>query len=373
MPPIRVCHLITELAPAGAERCVYELARRMDPERVQVEVAALRGGQVAGWLEQEGIPVHLVNMRGKWDLLKLWKLSGLLRPRRFDLLHTHLFHGDLAGRPARAMAGIPHLVHTLHVAEGRFRPWQFAYARMFSDQADRIICVSHAVKEFHARRSGIPDGHYEVIPNGIDPDAYARDASARQRLRRQWGIGEGEILLTHVGRLDQQKGIDVLLGALSHLASRGKGAKIVLAGSGPLEPMVRNYISHGEGGRLCRSLGFVQDVRSVFSAADIAVMPSRYEGFPLTALEAMAAGLPVIGTDVAGLSEAVEDEQTGLLVESEDSIALAEAISDLQGDADARARMGQAGVERVRAHFHIQSNVARHAQLYQEVCEGQGG
>jgi glycosyltransferase involved in cell wall biosynthesis len=340
----------------------------MDRRRFSVEVAALRGGQVAHRLRQAGVKVHLLEMRGKWDLVKLWKLGGILRPGKFDLLHTHLFHGDFAGRPARALAGIPHLVHTVHVAEGRFRPWQFAYARMLSGQADRIVCVSGAVRDFHQKRSGIPRGKYTVIPNGIDPDAYRRDVRVREKLRSRWGVGPDETLLAFVGRLDRQKGIDVLLGALSHLASRGTPAKIVMAGDGPLGEMVSNFVAYGEGGRDCRALGFVEDVTSVFSAADLAVMPSRYEGFPLTALEAMACELPVVGTAVAGVTEAVRDGATGLLVPSEDSICLAEAVMSLAGDAALRTQMGLAARRRVEASFQIGTNIRRHEELYQQVC-----
>ena len=372
MKPWRVCQLITELGPGGAERMVYELARRLDPQEFAVEVAALRGGVVADWLRNRGIVVHILGVRGKWDLLKLARLAGLLREGRFDLLHTHLFHADLAGRPAASLAGVPHLVNTVHVAEGRCRPWQFAYARLMGEQCDRIVCVSEAVKAFHAARTHLPEWRYAVIPNGIDVDAYGHDPQARRRLRGQWGLDEQAFVLAFVGRLDVQKGIDTLLGALSHLGARGRPAEIVVAGEGPQRSVLENYVSHGEGGRHCRILGHVDDVRSVLSAADCLVQPSRYEGLSLATAEAMAAGLPVAATRVAGIEEVVEHGSTGLLVPAGEAVALAEAVERLRQDRSLARRLGQAGLARARQRYAIEANVCAHARLYRDILSGGG-
>jgi glycosyltransferase involved in cell wall biosynthesis len=363
----RICQLITELVPSGAERCVYELSRRLDRARFDVEVAALRGGAVADWLAAEGIPVHVMHVRGKWDVLKLSRLAGVLRRGKFDLLHTHLFHADLAGRPAARIAGVPHLVNTVHVAEGRFRPWQFAYARLMGEHCDRVVCVSQAVREFHQRRSRLPGSLYAVIPNGVQTEAYRPDEAARTRLRRQWAVPDGEYLLAFVGRLDPQKGIGTLLGALSHLGARGCPARIVLAGDGPQRKIVENYVAHGEGGRLCRMLGFVDDIPAVLSAADCLVLPSKWEGFGLAALEAMAAGLPVIATRVPGLAEVVRHGQTGLLLDPEDPVALAESIDQLRSDRQLSADLGQAGLKRAAQTYHIDRNIHLHEEMYSEV------
>ncbi|MFB3891902.1 MAG: glycosyltransferase [Phycisphaerae bacterium] len=373
MSRIRICQLITELRPAGAERCLFELARRLDRRRFDMRVAALRGGDVADWLTAEGIPVTVLGVRGKWDVPRLLGLSKLLRDRPIDILHTHLFHADLAGRMAMMEARVPHLVHTVHVAEGRFRPWRFAWARLAAGACDRIIAVSRAVRDDHARRAGLPLWRYEVIPNGIDSSAYAPDERAREELRRQWGISQGETLLAFVGRLDRQKGIDVLLSAMSHLGARGRPASLVIAGDGPKRFIVDNFIRHGEGGKHTRCLGFVQDVRGVLSAADIFVMPSRWEGFGLAAAEAMAAGLPVIATRVPGLREVLDDGRAGVMVEPDHVVALTDAIERLAGDASLRKQVAEAGRRRVAECFSIEANVAAHARLYEQVAGAAGG
>jgi len=364
---LRIAHLITELGPGGAERCVYELSRRIDPERFDVQVIALRGGLVAQWLAEAGVRTTVLGLRGRWDLFKLKTLATLLTGERIDLLHTHLFHADLAGRAAARLAGVGHLVHTVHTAEGRFRPWQFAHARFWADSCDRIICVSPSAAAYHARRSGLPAWRYTVIPNGVDAEQLARDAAARARLRGQLGIGDDEPLAAFVGRLDYEKGLDTLVSAMSHLAARGHPGRLVIAGDGPRRHIVENFISHGEGGAFCHWLGFVRDVHEVLSAADFFIMPSRWEGFGLATAEAMAASLPVVATEVPGLSDLVIDGETGLLVEPEDNVALAEAIQVLARSGDLRQRMGRRGREIVAERFPIRATIEAHERLYRDV------
>ncbi len=368
MRRIQVCQLITELRPAGAETCVRELAVRLDRRRFDVQVAALRGGQIADDLRDAGVKVTVLDLRGKWDVLKLARLASLLRRERIDLLHTHLFHADLAGRAAGYLAGVPHLVHTVHVAEGRFLPWRFAYARLTAARCERIVCVSQSVRDDHARRSGLPARNYAVIPNGIDAARYSRDEDLRRLRRSEWGIGDGEVLFAFVGRLDPQKGVDTLLSAMSHLGARGEGVRIVLAGDGPQRHLMENYIAHGEGGKLANWLGFVRDVRGVLSAADALVMPSRWEGWPVALGEAMAAGLAVVVTRAPGIIDVIDDGQTGLLVPTDDVPQLAEAILRLSRDADLRARLGEAARRRVAEKFSIDANIAAHEELYARIA-----
>ena len=365
MGRIRVCELITELAPAGAERCVYELARRLDPARFEVHVAALRGGAVAEKLREAGLGVHVIGLRGKWDLPRLVRLPRLLRRIAPDLLHTHLFHADLAGRPAARLAGVPHVVHTVHVVELRFRPWRFAWARLAAGLCERIVCVSQAVRDQHARRTGLPASGYEVIPNGIDAARYARDEAARSRLRRRWGVGPDEPLAAFVGRLHEQKGVDTLLAAMDLLTERGEGLPLVIAGDGPQRGLVEASAAVRSG--RARFLGRVDDVPAVLSAADLLAMPSRWEGLPLTAVEAMAAGLPVVAARAPGLTEVVTAE-VGLLVEPDDPSALAAAMLRLARDAELRARLGETGVLRARTLFDVDRNVRAHERLYEALC-----
>ena len=368
MRRLRICQLITTLGVGGAERGVYELAKRLDGERFDVRVIALQGGEVAEWLGEAGVPAGVLGVRGKWDVLKLRRLAGVLRRERPDVLHTHLFHADLAGRPAALAASVPHVVHTVWTAEGRFRPWQFAYARLLARACDRIVCVSPSVREHHARRSGLPARCYTVIPWGVDTEAFRRDRNTRRRLRGQWGLAAGDVLVAFVGRLEFYKGIDTLLGAMSHLGGRGRAVRLVIAGDGPMRGAVEGFLAHDEGGRGVRALGHVRDVPAVLSAADVYVMPSLWEGWPLALGEAMSAGLPAVGTDVPGIRDLIVAGKTGLLIPKGDAAALAEAIERLIADRPLRLSLGRAARRRIVEHFAIDAAVAAHERLYDEIA-----
>ena len=363
--------MITELRPAGAEHSVYELARRLDRDRFDVQVIALQGGDVARKLTETGIKVHILGVRGKWDVFKARKLVNLLRNEHFDLLHTHLFHADLAGRIAAHRAAVPHLIHSVRTAEGRFRPWRFAFARLFSENCDRLVCVSRSVRDLHSLRSGLPLHRYSIIENGVDVDRFVHKAEARSQIRQQWNVDSDEPVVAFVGRLSREKGIQMMLATMCHLASRGTPIRLVIAGDGPERRVVSNYIAHGEGGQYCTQLGFVDDVRSVLSGADMLILPSQWEGWPMAAGEAMSSGLPVIGTDVAGIRDAVEDGVTGILVREDDVVRLAEAVLTLAKDKELRMKMGAAARQSVVSRFSIDATVSAHEKLYLEILQGQ--
>ncbi len=364
---IRVCEMITELRPAGAERCVYELATRLDRGRFAVEVAALSGGPVADALRDAGVPVHLLGSTRARGALGGFGLARWLRERRFDLLHTHLFHADLVGRLAGRRAGVPHMVHSIHVAEKRRRPLHFLWPRLSAGSCDRFVAVSAGVRDWHAARAHLSADRYTVIHNGIDVDRYAPDPAARARLRAEWGLGEGELACVFTGRLDVQKGLDTLLEGFSQAAGLDGRLRLVLAGRGPLEARVHRRIIQGDLAGRARALGFRPDVPAILSAGDIFCQPSRWEGFCLAAAEAQAAALPVVGTDVEGLNEVVADGQTGLLVPVGDAAAFAASLLRLARDPALGRALGQAGRQRMRSHFTLDRFVTAHAALYEQL------
>ena len=367
MSRIRVCQIVADLNPAGPGRRVCDIAARLDRDRFDVSVIALRGGPLAELLELASVPVRVLDMCGVFAPVRLGRLAGLLRDCKAGLVHTHGFRADLAGRPAARLAAVPNLVHTVHEAGGRFRPWQFAYARFLSGYCDRIICVSPSVRENHCWRSGLAASMYSVIPSGIDVDAFAPDGDARRRLRKQWGVQDSQPVVAYVGRLEKRKGIETLLSAFSHLAARGHAMDIVIAGEGSGRRIIENFIRHGEGGSRCRLLGFVDDVRAVLSAVDIYATASDSEGHPLSPTEAMAAGLPVVATKAPGLRDIVIDGVTGLLAAPRDVFGLAERIERLGNDSELRKQLGNYGRKRVIAQYPVSTMIEAIEALYIDV------
>ncbi|MCE5278708.1 MAG: glycosyltransferase family 4 protein [Planctomycetaceae bacterium] len=367
---IRICHVIGDLRPSGAARSVCEMSRRLNRDRFDVRVLALRGGSAAQWFQDAAIDVTDLEMTHPWRLLRLRGLSDQLRRLHPDIVHTHLYQADLAARPAARLAAVPHLIHTARTPAGRFRPWEFAFTRFLAGYCDRLVCVSESVRQFHQRRSGLPEEKYALIPDGIDIERFAPAPRLREAMRRQWGVDERQIVVGFVGRLNAQKGIDTLLSAISHLGARGNPVNVVIAGQGPRQAIVRNFIRYGEGGRSCRLLDFVDDVPALLNALDIMVLPSRWEAFGTAAAEAMAVGLPVIVSDTGHLRDLVAHRRTGILIDPGDSVALSETILELAADAPLRQTLGAAAREHVRATYPIEKTVAAHEALYEQVAGG---
>ncbi len=226
-----------------------------------------------------------------------------------------------------------------------------ALLRRLLPRAKVVICVSEAIRDSFAAR-GITLSGARIIPNGVAIPAEMR------RDRRS------PITVAYVGRLTREKGIDVLLEAWASV--RGEGLRLLVAGDGPLRSDVAERLGRlGEG----PPLGHVEEVRAVYAQADIVVIPSRSEGQSLTALEAMGLGLPVIVSAVGGLRQVVVHEETGLLTPPESVEALASAIRRLSDDAELRARMGAAGLERVERHFSLERMLEQTAEVYRHCAK----
>ncbi len=370
--PIRVMYILTELAPGGAERCVANLATGLDRRRFDASVVGLRGGALADELRAADVRCESLDLCCRCDAGALARLVRLMRKTGPDIVHTHLFHADLAGRLAAAWAGSARLIHTVHVAEQRPRRGQFLWARWARGGCDGIVCVSEAVRDHHRRLSGLPAGDYRVIRNGIDVDRYARDENARRRLRGQWGTKPGELVGCFVGRLDRQKGVDVLADALARLGGDSPIGRWMIAGDGPERARLADRIDRAGLGGQVRLLGRVDHVGELLSACDVFALPSRWEGLPLAAMEAMSAGLAVVVSDGPGLAVVVENERTGLVVPVGDADALARAFRRLADEPALRDRLATAAARTARGRFGLARFLADHEALYVDTLRRPG-
>ena len=366
---LRIVQLITEMAPAGAEKVVHDLAIGLSAKGHQVCVATLLDapGQpttLTDDLPAHGVTVMRLKMRWKGDLLRLSALARLLRQARPHILHTHLWHADLA---AKAMLPAiwrrrPALLSTIHIADRRPIHWRFAIDRLTQPWVDQIVSVSPSVMDFYRRRVGAAAHKCVVVPNGINVAAYQALPDRRQA-RARCGAASAEPVIGTIARLDPQKGLPVLLQAFGILARRCPRAALLIAGAGPdREALEALAVRLGLANRV-HMLGFQQDVRPVLAALDVFVLPSRWEGFGLATLEAMAAGLAVVVTDVPGSRDLVEHEQTGLVVPPNDPLALGRAIIRCLTQTDIRVRMGQRA-QTTASSFSVQKMVDRYEQLY---------
>jgi glycosyltransferase involved in cell wall biosynthesis len=335
-------HLLT-LLPALAERGVEPVFVGLDDPESEPEPFYRELG------------VERVRLRSPRDLdpALLWRLRRELRRLRPDVVHTHLVHADVYG--ALGASTLP-LVSTKH-NDDRFRLGPFRYVeRALTRKAARVIAITEALREFCVDRVGLPAAKVEVVHYGLD------------RLPAPWGengevpVPAGARVLLCVGRLTEQKGIDLAVRALATIREREPAAVLVVLGEGP--ERTRLEALAGEGVYLP---GRVGDVASWYRRAELLVHPARWEGFGLALLEAMLAGKPVVATRVSSSPEIVGHGETGLLVPPDDAGALADAVTGLLADPGHAAALGEAGLARARSEFSVVRMTERTAAIYAAV------
>ncbi|GAA1698763.1 glycosyltransferase [Nonomuraea maheshkhaliensis] len=301
---MRVLHVITGLAAGGAEQQLRVLLPRL---RARCEVAVLTGsGVLADAIERDGLPVHRIGMRGNTDLRAVGRLARLMRRRRYDVVHTHLYRACVYGRLAARLANVPAIVATEHSIghehiEGRrlTRPVRALY--LASELLGHsTVAVSPTVAE-RLSLWGVPRSRIVVIPNGVDGAAFVFDAELRRRTRERLGVDQGAFVVGGIGRLEPGKRFDLLVEAVSAL----DGAVLLLVGTGSCEPRLRR-LARRAGDRVIFA-GESTDVPALLSAMDVLAAPSAEEAFGLAVVEALASGLPVL----YGACPAVEDLPPG--------------------------------------------------------------
>lgn len=302
---MRVLHVITGLHAGGAEQ---QLASLLEHTRHDAEVVTMySAGIMADRIRAHGVPVHNLDRPGQRDLRAVTDLVPLLRSRRYDVVHTHLYRACLYGRVAARIAGVRTVVATEHSLgdtqiEGRPTTWPVRTLYLATERlGDHTIAVSQA-----ARRRlvgwGVPDHRISVIPNGLDVSRYRFDEGVRRRERAALGIADGEVVIGAVGRLHPIKRLDWLLTAAAALL-RTTPTRLVIVGGGECDSALRFQAAALGIDHRVDFLGERGDVPSLLSALDVYAAPSAEETFGLAVVEALCAGLPA----VVGACPAIDD------------------------------------------------------------------
>ncbi len=369
----RVLTLLVGYGVGGAEQLILDTAPRLRAQGFDLRSAALKGpGPLLAELEAAGVPSVALGARHRGDLAVVLRLAALLRRERIDLLHSHLFLANLAGRIAGRLAGVPVILSHQHDTDVWMRPHHRLLERWSVRLADRVITCSEAVRVWEIETIGLPPDKVTTLRNAIVPPAEPGDAD-RRAVRQALGIAPDEVVVGTLGRLHEpKKGLSVFIDAAAAVLARVPRARFVLAGDGPSRAELEARAARaGLGDRLLFA-GARRDVTRLLSAYDLFVQPSRWEGFGLTLVEAMAVGLPVVATDVGGIPEIVRHGRDGVLVPAGDAAALALAIADLLDDPARRSAFAAEGRHRAHTEFHIDRLVAETAALYRDALARRG-
>jgi glycosyltransferase involved in cell wall biosynthesis len=363
---LSVALCITELDVGGAERCLVRLATRTDRKQFTLVVYVLAPRPVAdreclSALDEASVEVHCLGTRRNSQLpLAVGRLARRFRRQRPAVVQSFLFHANIVARLAARLAGVPAVASGIRVAERRSR-WPLWVDRWTDRLVDRHVCVSRAVAEFAATQAGLPRSKLVVIPNGVDLGQYAALAPADLRPD---GIPPGRRLVTYVGRLDPQKGVAWLVTTAESWLGQGSDCDLLLVGRGPQRADLEKAAAEAGIGRRVHFLGFRRDVAEILARSDLLVLPSRWEGMPNVVLEAMAAGLPVVATDVEGVAELLGPNREHQTVTYGDTASFAQKVTRLLGDRDLAKRLGQANRQRAEQHFSIDATVRAYESLW---------
>jgi glycosyltransferase involved in cell wall biosynthesis len=375
---VRVLYVIDSLVPGGAERSLAAMAPHLVAAGVALEAATLheRPG-VQAQLTAVGVPLHRLTGpggRAGW-VRRAWRLIGQRRP---DLVHTTLFEADLAGRVAATLCRVPVVTSLVNVAYG---PEQYAClgavaaAKLRAAQlADgltarpvvRFHAISAHVADVMARRLHLSGERIEVVPRGRDErDLGARDPDRRARARARLGLAAGTPLVLAAARHEHQKGLDVLLEAVPAVLQRIPAAQVAVAGrTGNQTPLLRSVCSRLGLDRTVRFLGARNDLPELLCAADVFVLPSRWEGLGSVLLEAMALEAPIVASDLPAVREVMGDGTTARLAPPCDPSALADAILATLADGVDTASRARSARDRFLANYTVDRIAERMVAFY---------
>jgi len=301
--------------------------------------------------------------RAQWRAFRA--LVAFLRAERPDLVHGHMPISGFLARVAARVAGVPRVAYTCHgFLFNQPGPWpRRAVAFVMEWLGGKLTDIHMTVsteEAADARRLWINRASV-AIGNGRDPRRFHPDALARHRVRASLGVPDDRVVVIVVSRLVRHKGYPELLAAMAEVDAElwVVGERLASDHGDDMEPY---FSKSGLGDRL-RRLGYREDIPDLLAAADIFTLPSHFEGLPMSIIEAMLTGLPVVATDIRGPREQVVDGQTGFLVRPATVAPLADALARLAGDAALRARMGEAGRQRALSRFDEADVLARTLDL----------
>jgi glycosyltransferase involved in cell wall biosynthesis len=350
----------------GAERVALDLAVLQKRLGHKADVIVLSNGEgpLAGAFREEGVVAKPVEKRHGIDFSLPLRVAKQLRSSGADIVHTHntlpLSYGALAGRLSRKV-----VVHSKHGEGHMVSKGAKALRRAGGTLVHRFVAVSEATAA-HARtqRSYPFPSKIRVIENGIRMDRHRADAEARRVIRQELSIPQSAWVVGTVGRLDPNKNQSALVRALAPTLS--KDHHLVVVGDGECMAEVQALAEGSANSESIHLLGRRNDVNRVMAALDVFALPSLSEGLPLVILEAMATGLPIVSSDVGGISKVLEHEAMGYLVEANDEQALASALQRLREQPEEARSMGNKGRAHVQENYSAETMAKRYLALYRE-------
>ena len=367
----RVVYMAHAFMVGGAEEMVLNLVRHL-PERFEPVVCCInQAGPIGEEIEKTGVPFHVFHLNpGVRRPLHVLEIQRRLRELKPDIVHTFLLTASLYGRLAAILAGVPIVIGTeVNIYENK-RPHHALAEHFLMRGTDRVVVSAESVRDFYIKQVHAAPEKVDVIYNAVD-FSQLQTTTSRDALRASVGVPTGAPLAGIIARLTEQKAHRYLFEAMASTPGL-EATHLLVVGDGELRDELRAMSERLGLSARVHFLGARRDLGDLLAAIDVFVMPSLWEGLPLSMVLAMGAGLPVVATRVAGIPEVVQDGTTGLLVPPADAPAFGAALARLIADPGLRQEMGAAASAFVRPRFGVDGYVASVSDLYDRLLIGKG-
>jgi glycosyltransferase involved in cell wall biosynthesis len=362
---IKLLLVIPTLDRSGAEKQFTLLATHLPRDEFDVQAVALtRGGPYEAELREHGVPLALLHKRSRLDPICWWRLRRLVAQWQPDVIHSWLFAANAYTRFVAGKKPRPKVIVSERCVDTWKSGWQLWLDRRQAPRTERLIANSHAVADFY-REHGFPAERIAVIPNGIEIPQV--EANNRDCALAEFHIPPGAKMVGYIGRLARQKRVKDLVWAMQLLKQLTDNVYFLIVGEGPEHDRLRRFAEHMGCDDLVRFAGHRDDTPQLMRLMNVLWLASDFEGMSNSIMEAMAAGVPVVASDIPPNRELVVDGQTGFLVKVGDSVGFAQFADRILADRDLARRLGAAAQQRMREEFSVAKMVAAHRRLYCEV------
>jgi L-malate glycosyltransferase len=375
---VRVLFVMIQMAMGGSERLIHNLCRSLDRRVFEPSIAWLTPDPPLPEFESLDVPLYCVPKRNRFDWHAIRALAAIIRRHRIDVVNAHHFLPFFYAYYGAQFANRAALLYTEHAVadvlaiDGRWR----TVGGLMLRSAAGAVGVSAAVSEVLQTHFQLDSQRVHTIDNGVDLDMFGQHVRARSTLRTELGLSRDDVVIGHLANFRRNKNHLFLLRAFQRVVRERPEAKLVLVGRGqPGDPEnseaeTRDFIERERLGRSVFVLGYRSDVDQFLGMLDLFCLVSYREGLPLSLVEAMATGLPVVGTDVAGIRDVIQPEINGLTVASDDVPALARALQRLVVDAALRQRFGHASRRLAEDKYSLTRCVHQTEEMFRSLVPG---
>jgi glycosyltransferase involved in cell wall biosynthesis/predicted O-methyltransferase YrrM len=368
----KILHVIHSSELSGPQRHLLDITRAIDKDRFSVEVACPNGWLLKE-LQKNNVKTHRIDLKDGFSINSLLSLFRIARKGRYDIIHAHMGRTGLYAKLVGVITGKPVIVTEHLVAQDHswikspFRRRLHLIAHKFSNKMTRLIlAVSEVARNAYIERQGVSPDKIIIIHNFVDADLFAKEQKG-EKIRKEFKIDNDNVVIGFLGRLDWRKGLRTIVDAAGDL----KGAKFMIVGEGDAREELIDEIRKKGIEEDFILTGIRKDVPAMMKAMDIFIFPSyaEYESFGIAVIEAMAAGVAVIASDIAPIREIINDGENGILVPKKDPAALRSAIKRLIKDRDLMKRLGEEGRRTSLEKFSLKKAINKIEAVYEKILD----